>query len=181
MLEGQHINLRLFTDADLEEFVTQFNRFAERGEFYPVSFRSLTTSRNEFRENGWWEEHQGRMLIVDKQGKMLGTIFFFKGAQYQEGYEVGYALLRRADRGRGTVSEALPLFSAYLFEAKPIRRLYLLAATGNIASKKVAEKAGYRREGTLRQAFFLRGRYHDCAIYSLLRDECRGIGTSQAE
>jgi RimJ/RimL family protein N-acetyltransferase len=70
------------------------------------------------------------------------------------------------------VSEALPIFSAYLFALKPIPRLYLHTAPGNTASQRVAQKAGYRHEGTLRQSFFLRGNVVDCELYSLLRDEC---------
>jgi RimJ/RimL family protein N-acetyltransferase len=172
MLEGENIILRLFEEEDLEEFVTLYNRYAERGAFYPISFRSLTEYRNSFREKGWWEEDEGRMLITDKNDRMLGTIFFFKGARFQEGYEVGYTLFRQEDRGRGIVSEALPIFSAYLFALKPIPRLCLHTAPGNAASQRVAEKAGYKHEGTLRQSFFLRGTTVDCELYSLLRDEC---------
>ena len=172
MLEGNRVILRLFREEDLAEFVRLYNQYPERGEFYPVTIRSLAACRNEFREKGWWDEHEGRMLITDKQDRLLGTIFFFKGAPYQEGYEIGYTLFKRADRGQGYVSEALPLFTAYLFEIKPVRRLYLHTARDNAASQKVAMKAGFSHEGTLRSAFFMRGRLHDCEIYSLLRDEC---------
>lgn len=172
MLEGRQVILKLFREEDLDEFLNLHNRCSQRGEFYPVSIRSLSASLKDFQENGWWDEDQGRMLITDRQGRMLGTIFFFKGAPYQEGYEVGYTLFKREDRGQGITSETLPLFSAYLFEAKPIHRLCLLTAPGNVASRRVAEKSGYRHEGTLRQAFFLRGKHHDCEVYSLLRNEC---------
>jgi len=176
MLEGKNVSLRLFREEDLDEFIALHNRYSQRGEHYPVSFRSTAESRKDFLEKGWWDEHQGRMLIIDREGRMLGTIFFFKGAQYQEGYEVGYTLLKREDRGQGVMSEALPLFSAYLFEAKPVRRLCLLTDRDNVASQRVAEKSGYQHEGVLRQAFFLRGEYRDCDVYSLLRHECPSAG-----
>ncbi len=172
MIEGQDIILRLFREEDLEEFVTLHNRYAERGEFFPVSLRSMTSFRKDFQETGWWGDDQGRMLITDRQGRTLGMIFYFKGAPFQEGYEVGYTLFSSEDRGKGILSEALPLFSAYLFESKPIHRLYLHTAPGNAASRRVAEKSGYRHEGTLREAFFLRGKYVDNEVYSMLRGEC---------
>jgi len=175
MLEGENINLRLFQEEDLEEFLTLYNRYTERGEFYPISFTSLAQCRNDFREKGWWDQDQGRMLIMDKKGRMLGTIFFFKGATYQQGYEVGYTLFSREDRGKGIVSEALPIFSAYLFALKPIPRLCLHTAPGNAASQRVAEKAGYCHEGTLRKAFFLRGVTQNIELYSLLREECPSL------
>ena len=172
MIKGKNITLRLFREEDLEEFVALYNQYSQRGEHYPISLRSLAEHRSDFKDKGWWEDHRGHMLICDEQGQMVGTIFFFKGAPYQEGYEVGYTLFRREDRGRGIMSEALPIFSAYLFEAKPIRRLCLITDRDNVASQRVAEKCGYRHEGTLRQSFFLRGEYRDCELYSLLRDEC---------
>ena len=181
MLEGKNIVLRLFKEEDLDEFMTLHNNVSERGEFYPISLHSLPAGHKEFQENGWWDEHRGRMLITDKQGRALGTIFFFKGAQYQEGYEVGYTILRRGDRGRGIMSEALPLFSAYLFELKPIERLYLLTARDNIPSQKVARKAGYQHEGTLPRAFFLRGKHDDCEVFSLLREECPSLKEVNAD
>ena len=81
MLKGDNVVLRLFKEEDLEEFLALHNNTSERGEFYPVSLRSLTECRIEFQEKGWWDEHRGSMLITDKQGRALGTIFFFKGAK----------------------------------------------------------------------------------------------------
>ena len=85
---------------------------------------------------------------------------------------MGYALFRRENCGRRIMSKSLLLFSAYLFEVEAIRRLCLITDRNNFASQRVAEKCGYRHEGTLRQSLFLRGDYRDCKLYSLLRDEC---------
>jgi RimJ/RimL family protein N-acetyltransferase len=164
--------LRLFADGDLEEFMSLYNRYSQRGQFYPIAVRSLTQCRKEFGEKGWWDEDQGRMLVTDKQGRMIGTIFFFKGAPYQESYEIGYAILQEKDRGQGFMTEALQLFSAYMFEWKQVPRLQLVVHPDNVPSRRIAEKCGYRHEGTLRKSYFLRGAYHDSEMYSMLRDEC---------
>jgi len=70
------------------------------------------------------------------------------------------------------MTEALRIFSAYLFELKPIPRSQLGMFKGNPASREVAERCGYRYEGTQRQGHFLRGQYHDRETFSLLRGEC---------
>jgi ribosomal-protein-alanine N-acetyltransferase len=41
----------------------------------------------------------------------------------------------------------------------------------NVGSQKVLEKAGFKMEGTIRKAFFLRGYLRDSILYSILRDE----------
>jgi ribosomal-protein-alanine N-acetyltransferase len=66
----------------------------------------------------------------------------------------------------------LRIFSAYLFELRPIPRLQFGMFKGNAASRKVAEKCGYQYEGTQRQGNFLRGGYWDRETFSLLRSEC---------
>ena len=104
-----------------------------------------------------------------------GGIGFFQVSPHQAGYEVGYAVFRPEDRGQGIISTALRIFSAYLFDIKPIPRLQVLTAVGNVASRRVAEKCGYQHEGTLRQVYYMRGKHHDCDVLSLLRAECPSL------
>ncbi len=69
--------------------------------------------------------------------------------------------------------------AAYLFQADPgILRLTLLIHSGNAASLRVAEKCGYKREGTLRNAWIdhADGSPHSDEILSLLRNESPALG-----
>ena len=172
MLEGKQINLRLFRAEDLEEFLALESKCTERGAYYPISLHPLPVAQKHLNETGWWEEHAGRMLVTDKQGRLLGTVFFFQGCPFGSGYEIGYLILRPEDRGKGYMSEALRIFSAYLFALKPIPRLYLRLSVGNAASRRIAEKCGYQHEGTQRKYMFIQGEYQDCELFSLLREEC---------
>ena len=63
--------------------------------------------------------------------------------------EVGYWLLREA-RGRGLATRAVRLVCSYAFERLRLERLELFTLLGNAASERVAERAGFRREGVLR-------------------------------
>jgi hypothetical protein len=42
---------------------------------------------------------------------------------------------------------------------------------GNLASQRVLEKVGFKKEGLIRQSFFSRGVYRDTAMWSILRSE----------
>ncbi len=46
-------------------------------------------------------------------------------------------------------------------------------AENNIASCKLAEKCGFKREGVLRNAYFYRGSICNWVVYSLLKDEVK--------
>ncbi|MGD8450858.1 MAG: GNAT family protein [Phycisphaerae bacterium] len=175
MLEGPNVILRLFTDADVDEFLKLENTYAEMGEFAPVDLRCPAVFRKHYSETGGWSDALGRMLFTDKSGRLLGHIMFMREPTYQSGYEVGFVVFRREDRGKGYTTEALRIFSAYLFALKPIPRLQLGTNVTNVAARRVAEKCGYKLEGTLRQLCFSRGAYADCVLYSLLRHECPSL------
>ena len=87
--------------------------------------------------------------------------------------EVGYWVAADA-RGRGAATAATRLAARWAFEAAPdLERLQLRADEQNVASNRVADKAGFTREGVLRSSRYnvrLRRRV-DFVIWSLLRDE----------
>lgn len=172
MICGKLINLRMVKQSDLDELIPLMSDTVERGEFLSPNMVNEVSFKKNYMETGFWNEEFGRLLITDKSGKILGDIAFFKGVGYLPGFEIGYNILRREDRGRGYTTEALKLFSAYLFEIKSIHRLEVHADKNNVGSRKVAEKSGFTFEGIKRQAVFSRGEHCDLAIYSMLKDEC---------
>ena len=81
---------------------------------------------------------------------------------------VGYWVAREA-RGRGFATRGLKLISNWALDVIGLDRLELIAEPENEASCKVAERAGYRREGVLRSYLETsrRGR-RDVVLFSLL-------------
>jgi RimJ/RimL family protein N-acetyltransferase len=87
--------------------------------------------------------------------------------------EVGYWVGAEA-RGRGVATKATRAVARWAFENVPeLARLQLRADVQNVASNRVAENAGFTREGVLRaQRFNARmGKRVDFAMWSLLREE----------
>jgi ribosomal-protein-serine acetyltransferase len=91
-------------------------------------------------------------------------------AEWTDGrVEVGYWIAPWARR-KGYAVEATRGAAAYAFE-KGLYRVELLAAVGNHASQGVAEKAGFTREGLLRQAVLTPTGRVDAVLFSLLDGE----------
>lgn len=172
MIRGKLINLRMVKQSDIDELIPLVSDTLEKGEFLNPNMINEVMYRKRYQETGFWNDEFCMLVITDKNGRLLGDISCFKGVGYLPGYEIGYSIHRREDRGKGYTSEALKLFSAYLFEIKPIHRLEVHANKDNTGSRKVAEKCGFTYEGMKRQAVFSRGEYCDLAIYSMLRHEC---------
>ncbi len=174
MINGKRINLRLVgTIEECQAFIEAYNDLSERAASDHTEIKSVTTLQTQFSQDGLWSDQAGTLLITNKDDVIIGSIGFTSLSPFE--LEIGYRLFKQADHGKGYVSEALSLFSAYLFTTKPIHRLRIQTANSNIGSQKVAEKCGFQREGILRQAYFYRGEMHDTIIYGLLRDECESL------
>ena len=60
---------------------------------------------------------------------------------------LGYIVWDPKDRGKGITTEAVQLFTKYLFDLKHIYRLQIQLQSDNIGSRRVAEKAQFRFVG----------------------------------
>lgn len=81
--------------------------------------------------------------------------------------EIGYWAAPAA-RGQGVVTEAVGVVCRWGFAARSLQRVTWLAEVGNAPSRRVAEKAGFTVEGTLRSYLPHRGRLVDAWIGALL-------------
>ena len=102
--------------------------------------------------------------------ELLGSISLMRLAWEHARGEVGYWLAREA-RGHGHTTRAVGLICRWGFETLRLERIDLLAATGNPASQRVAERAGFTREAVLRS--YMRGKdgRQDMVAFGLLADD----------
>jgi ribosomal-protein-alanine N-acetyltransferase len=171
MIRGAGIHLRLAREDDLRELAELLNDVEASGEFWPNILVPEPTLRKRYEEDGFWGKDFGQLLICGPDDRILGEIMFFKTAGYMSELEIAYRLFRPEDRGKGFTTEALALMTRFLFESKEFNRLRLMIDPANIGSRRVAEKCGYRHEGTARGSVFHHGQIHDMDTFAILRDE----------
>jgi ribosomal-protein-alanine N-acetyltransferase len=87
------------------------------------------------------------------------------------GYWVGAPHVRRGYM-TDTVRAAVP----FAFGTLGLHRLEAACLPHNLASARVLEKVGFRREGTARQYLKINGIWQDHDLYGLLRDDLRPEG-----
>lgn len=107
------------------------------------------------------------MAIVDPSSDRAVGSIGFRMARETGIADVGYWVAPDARR-KGVATSALCALSAWVFENLHPVRLELLVNTSNVASQRVAEKAGFVREGVLRAYHELRGRRMDMVMFSML-------------
>ncbi len=118
----------------------------------------------------WHEGTSAPFAVVDaKTGRLLGGMGVRWIDRVNAIGEAGY-WVRAASRGQGVTTRALRLATRWAFESAGCRRLLLRADTLNVPSQRVAERAGFVREGVERSARFSprQRRRVDFVVYSRL-------------
>ena len=105
-----------------------------------------------------------RAVVDAASGELLGSI----DVRIAETGSIGYWVAPWA-RGRGVATRALRLLSRWAIDEQGVERLELTTHPANAASQRVAEKAGFVREGVLRaHVRWPDGRRRDSVLFSLL-------------
>lgn len=81
--------------------------------------------------------------------------------------EIGYWVAPWG-RGQGLAVEAVLAIARWLLHEQGFERMVLRATTGNVASQRVAEKAGFVREGIARNAGFTNSGRVDLVVFSCI-------------
>jgi RimJ/RimL family protein N-acetyltransferase len=122
----------------------------------------------------WHSGTSAPFAVLDADtGAVIGGVGF--GWVGDEGVgEVGY-WSRVEARGRGLITRSVRLVSRWAFAELKCERVQLRADANNFASQRVAEKAGFTREGVLRSVHFnpRDQRRVDFVMFSLLPGELK--------
>jgi ribosomal-protein-serine acetyltransferase len=76
--------------------------------------------------------------------------------------------VRSSRTGQGIATAATRLLAKWGFEKLKLKRIEILVAVSNRRSLRVAEKAGAKREGVLRNRIDINGTSHDAVMHSLI-------------
>ena len=168
---GDHVELRPAAEEDLLVLEKLTWDPAVTGEFAQFGWYDLRMWRQ-----GWIENKligdDGGLLMVVRGAERLGCVDWRRqpstpGAYY---WEIGMALLPEA-RGHGYGTQALRLVARYLFAHTTVHRLEATTEAGNVAARRMVEKAGFTQEGVMRETGWRDGAWRDGVIYSLLRTD----------
>jgi RimJ/RimL family protein N-acetyltransferase len=170
-LDTDEILLRPWSEDDLDELVAalqdpEIPRWTRIPEPYTSDEGRAFLEHS---ERSWVDGTGASFAIVDRAtGRLLGSI----GVRFHEetAASVGYWVSRDA-RGRGIATIALELIARWVLRDLLLERLELVTAPENVSSQRVAEKAGFQREGLLRRYLEIKGRRRDCVMFSLLPDD----------
>ena len=123
--------------------------------------------------DGWlehvFEDNDSLQFAISHETKAIGAI----GLEFLADVEcksanLGY-WLAESYWGKGIATQAVKVCTSYAFQQSDIIRISAEVFSWNPGSIRVLEKAGFEKEGTLKQSVFKDGKILDKEIFALLR------------
>ena len=109
-------------------------------------------------------------FVIFENDKAVGRIGINRIVKENKIGEIGYWIIKSAE-GKGIITECSKAMLKYGFTDLGLNRIEIKCAVENIKSARVPEKLNFTKEGILRQAEWLNGKYVDLYLYSLLKSE----------
>ncbi|XP_077228663.1 uncharacterized protein LOC143861663 [Tasmannia lanceolata] len=163
------ISLRQFEQSDVDHFmawagndqVTQFCRW----DTFTCREEALKYLKEVVIPHPWFR-------AICLENRPIGSIYVSPGTEKDRCRgEIGYALSSMY-WGRGITTSAVTMALASIFRDLPnLERIEGLVFAENKGSQRVLEKAGFTKEGLLRNYFTVKGKTRDIVIYSFLPSE----------
>lgn len=114
-----------------------------------------------------WADGRAASWAVVEDHRVVGSVAL-RGLDRIDSFAVASYWTVPSARGRGVAGRGLAAATSYAFEVLGLHRVQLAHAVANTASCRVAEKAGFRREGTLRESNRLADGFSDEHLHARL-------------
>lgn len=170
MIQGTKIRLRALEHDDLPHFVRWIND-PETRRFMVLRYPLSMTE-----EEKWWQgflqrENDHIFAIEAEDGTYIGNVGLHDIEPENRRAELGIIIGDKAHWGQGYGTDAVSALLRWAFEYLNLNRISLRVYDYNERAIGCYQKCGFRHEGTMRQARYTDGQYHDEWIMGVLRDE----------
>ena len=141
--------------------------------YSPEESREFISSRTRASQGDEWYSFA---VIEAASGRFAGGVGINFINRVHQVANLGY-WIRTSAAGQGFATRATRLAARFGFEQLGLQRIEIVAAVENIASQRVAEKAGACREAVARKRLLIRGEPQDAVVYSLIKEDLRDAGS----
>ncbi|NDZ80280.1 GNAT family N-acetyltransferase [Streptomyces sp. SID10853] len=180
-LTSERLLLRPFTTADTESvFQACQDPDIQRWTVVPSPYRreDAESFTGQLVPDGWRTGTSLAFAVLARaDARLIGAISVFQHGKPGT-WEIGYWMAKE-HRGHGYTAEAVTVLTHWSLAKLGVERLEWRAEVGNTGSRAVAEKAGFRIEGTLRADLLNKGTRRDAWLGAILPSDL-GLSTEHA-
>lgn len=172
-IETDRLLLRQFKLSDAESACKNWagcyevqNEYGEPTYDTPEAAKELLEKYIKGYKNGFYY----RWAVIEKEsGECIGQVAYFLVDTHNNFGEVEYCIGTEY-QGKGYATEAAKAVIDYGFDKIHFHKVQICVRPANIKSKKVIDKCGFEYEGTLRDYFFIDGKYEGRMYFSKLKN-----------
>ncbi len=175
-VQTPRLDVRPLTVADAEPVAQIFaDKQTQRWlpfpqEFGPMEGKAWCTEMAAERRDSGNGDHYG--IIRREDNRLVGCLWTRRTDWGARATEISYAVASDV-RGFGLAPEAVDAITLALVLEHGFQRVEVRVAPGNLASRRVTEKAGFTYEGLLRNAGFVHGGRVDLEVWSMVAADLR--------
>ena len=174
IIDYEDISLRAIEEEDLELLREMMND--------PViddmtGGSSLPVSKNE--QQNWYNnltKKDVRLIIDTKEFGAIGIVML-TDIDYRNSTAQFHSKIATSKniRGKGFGTKATYALIKYAFDYLNLNCIYSYIIEYNIASQRVKEKCGFKKDGVLRHRIYKKGNYYDLTAWSIEKDDFRAL------
>ena len=129
----------------------------------------IAATRSAWEAGGAYE-----FLVFERSGRHVGAVGLNQFNRENNCANLGY-WVRQSSQRQGFAVEAVRRIARFAFEAAKFQRVEIVAAVDNVASRRVAERAGATLECFARNRLLLHGVPIAAAVHSFVPGDLEGI------
>lgn len=173
IIETSRLILRGVTTEDANDM---FKYLSDIDVVKPMGLEPFKTIKDVWDEISWYksiyDEGTGIRwgITLKDSGKVIGSCGFLNMLKKHCRAEIGYELSKDY-WGKGIASEALEAVVKYGYDQFQLERIEALIEPANLASQKLVERQGFKKEGLLRHYEFTCGKFDDLYMYSIIKED----------
>lgn len=171
MIEGRNVYVRPIKDEDS----VSIYKSCQDEEFLYMTGTSKSFTLDEIIES--YQQFSSDPTRYDfaiclmENGEIIGDLAILEIDYDNKKAGFRISLHSRKDVNKGYGTEATQLAQTFTFEELKLNRLQLEVFSHNVRGIKSYEKAGFKKEGILRQSFYYNDTFSDEVIMAMLRED----------
>ncbi|CAA9562153.1 MAG: Acetyltransferase [uncultured Thermomicrobiales bacterium] len=174
-IRTERLRLRPYAAGDFDDLFAMHSREdVVRHLYWDVRDREEVAAMLERRMTMTVLDKEGDALVLavelPETGQVIGdALLHWTSEEHRQG-EIGF-VFHPDFHGRGYASEAAMVMLRLGFEELGLHRIAGRCEAGNVASARLMERLGMRREAHFRENEFVKGRWDDELVFAMLEQE----------
>ena len=174
IISGENITLRGIEESDTDN-VLRWRNSSEVVKYFNYQRPITKTDHVNWMETKVRTGEVCQFIISDALlEKDVGSVYLKDIDNVNHKAEYGVFIGESEAMGRGLGTAVAKLIVRFAFDELKLHRLYLQVHADNARAVRCYEKAGFVKEGVLKDAVFVNGDYCDLVIMGIVKEESQG-------